>query len=651
VLDLRTGKTKTVVPAHRNYSYADGDIDYEWSPDGKWLAFGFLGDGRWIDDIGVANVASGEIVNMTRSGYDEYRPRWSPDGKALLFYSNRLGRRSHGSWGSEGDVFAIYLTQEAYDKARLTPEEYELEEEDEEDGDDEDGDKKGKRRRGKRKKKKPVEPVRIEFEGSEKRIRRLTLHSAPVAGYAMSPDGEKLVYFARIEEKWDLWLNEIRKASTKRLVAMGADQPGEVEFDEEGETLFVRRGDGILSKVELKRGGESKAKKVPYGAEMIIHAPKEREYIFDHVWRQLKRKFYEPSLHGVAWDGLRRNYVSLLPHINNNHDFAELLSEMLGELNASHTGARFRIPQDGGDKTASLGLLFDPAHDGDGLKVSEVLENGPADLAGEPVPKGAVLTQIDGRALPPTLNPFVLLNRKAKKPTLLTFTTPDGKTLEKVVKPIDGRAERNLLYKRWTKQRSALVEELSKGRIGYVHVRSMNDRSFRHVFQEVLGKHGMKEALVVDTRYNGGGWLHDDLVKFLGGEPYALYHPRGKERGALGGEPRHRWARPVAVVQNESNYSDAHVFPYAFKQLKIGKLIGTPVAGTGTAVWWERQIDPTLVFGIPQVGMVTPAGEYLENLELKPDVEVYNDPVSVAQGRDLQLERAVEVLFEQIGGK
>jgi len=134
-------------------------------------------------------------------------------------------------------------------------------------------------------------------------------------------------------------------------------------------------------------------------------------------------------------------------------------------------------------------------------------------------------------------------------------------------------------------------------------------------------------------------------VKFLGAKQYATFVPRGKKRGSMGGDPWNRWTRPVVVVQNESNYSDAHIFPYAFKELGIGKLIGTPVAGTGTAVWWERQIDPTLVFGIPQVGFVTPDGKYLENTELQPDVLVVNDPGSRARGDDPQLQKAVEVLL------
>jgi len=655
MFEVSSGKSKTLVPAERNYSYSDGDIRYHWSPDGRWLTASFLPEGRWIDEVCVVDVESGKLVNMTFSGYDEWQPRWSRDGTALLFSSNRLGRRSHGGWGADGDIFAIDLTQEAHDRAKLSVEEHELLEDndDEEEEDGEEGEKDRAKKRKKKGKKRglrgPVGRVKIEFDGREERLRRLTMHSVPLGGFALSPDGETLVYFAQIDGKWDLWVTEVRKRSTRKLLPLDAPGPGEVHFDEEGQKVFIRKGDGGIVRVSVPEEGAGEAKEIAYKAEMEVDGPAERAYIFEHAWRQLQRKFYEPGLHGVDWEGLKSNYQAFVAGIDNNHDFAELLSELLGELNASHTGSGYRIPQEGADATASLGILFDPRHEGAGLLVGEVLRGGPAGKAGSRIAPGALLTHIDGVALEAGLGPASLLNRREGNPTLLAFRSARGKRFEEVVKPVSPGRESQLLYRRWIRGRRAFTEEISGGRVGYVHVRGMNDRSFRHLFQEVLGRHADKEALVVDTRFNGGGWLHDDLVKFLGGTEYAVYQPRDKERGSLGGEPLHRWARPVVVVQNEANYSDAHIFPYAFKTLGVGRLVGAPVAGTGTAVWWERQIDPTLYFGIPQVGMVTMKGEYLENTELWPDVLVYNDPESVTRGEDPQLRSAVEVLLEELG--
>ena len=446
---------------------------------------------------------------------------------------------------------------------------------------------------------------------------------------------------ARIGDKNGLWLTNWRKGETKRLMKLDGNG-GQVVFAKDGKSVFVLSGGGTMAHVPLK--GETK--RIGYKAEMEIDAPAERAYMFDHQWRQVKRKFYRADLHGAPWAKLRTQYEPLLKHVHTNHDFAELMSELLGELNASHTGCYYRVPQEGADQTASLGMLFDPRDRGEGLKIVEVMPGGPAARA--KIPAGGTLLRIGETKLDATVNHHALLNRMASKRLLVVYKGPDGATGEAVIEPVSLRDEGQLRYRRWVEQRRALVDKLSKGEVGYAHVRGMGDSSFRQLYKDAIGRYGNRQALVVDTRNNGGGWLHDDLVKFLDGEKYAIFHPRGKKRGSFGTEPLDRWSEPVAVVVNERNYSDAHIFPYAFQKLGIGPVVGTKVAGTGTAVWWERQIDPTLVFGIPQVGMVEPGGDYLENKDFVPDHIVPLDPEAAAAGRDPQLEKAVEVLLAML---
>ena len=202
------------------------------------------------------------------------------------------------------------------------------------------------------------------------------------------------------------------------------------------------------------------------------------------------------------------------------------------------------------------------------------------------------------------------------------------------------------LYRRWVKQREEIVRELSGGKVGYVHVEGMDSQSFRTVYSELLGKYRNCDAVIVDTRHNGGGWLHDDLVTLLSGKRYIDYKPRGQY---IGSDPYNKWTKPSCVLMGEDNYSDACGFPYVYKTLGIGKLIGAPVPGTMTAVWWENQVDPTLVFGIPQVGsMGVKEGRYIENMQIEPDIEVYNDPASMLEGRDLQLKAAVREMLKAI---
>jgi C-terminal processing protease CtpA/Prc len=260
---------------------------------------------------------------------------------------------------------------------------------------------------------------------------------------------------------------------------------------------------------------------------------------------------------------------------------------------------------------------------------------------------GHVIEKIDGVAITADMDWAQLLNRKAGERILISVFNPtNGQRWEEVVKPISANEENNLLYKRWVKTMQDMTEKLSGGQVGYVHVQGMNDGSFRTVYEEVLGKNINKKALIVDTRFNGGGWLHDDLVTFLGAKQYLTFAPYGFK--SEGGEPLNKWTKPSCVLMSEGNYSDAFIFPYAYKQLGIGKLIGKPVPGTGTAVWWETQIDPTMVFGIPMIATIGKEGRPTENLQINPDIDVDNDYNSVLSGKDLQLERAVAEMLKEI---
>jgi C-terminal processing protease CtpA/Prc len=289
--------------------------------------------------------------------------------------------------------------------------------------------------------------------------------------------------------------------------------------------------------------------------------------------------------------------------------------------------------------------LYDETYTGNGLKVDEVIAGGPFDKAASKLKKGNIIERINGSEITSQADWATLLNRKTGDNILVSIT--DGQQhWDETVKPISGGEEDVLMYKRWVNRMRVMVDKLSGGKVGYIHVQSMNDASYRSVYDEVMGKNRDKQALIVDTRFNGGGWLHDDLATFLSGKRYLDFAPQGNK--VKGGEPEGRWQKPSCVIMSEGNYSDAFIFPYIYKQNGLGKVIGMPVAGTGTAVWWERQIDPSLIFGIPMIATIGKEGRPTENLQLEPDIKVplsYEDNLS---GKDTQLEAAVKEMMKEI---
>ena len=399
-----------------------------------------------------------------------------------------------------------------------------------------------------------------------------------------------------------------------------------------------------MKKVSLAKGD---AEDIEFEAFYDRKPSLERQYIYDHMLSQVKDKFYDANLHGVDWKAYGEAYRKFLPYISNNEDFAILLSEILGELNASHTGGRYYSGSN--YSTAVLGAFFDEAYGGDGLRVAEVIAGGPLSTAKAGVKAGDIITAIDGKPITVGMDYYPLLADKADKRVRLDITPADGSAARSiVVKPIESYEQDDLLYRRWVRRNQEVVDSVSGGRIGYVHVEGMDSPSFRTVFSEMLGKYRNREAIIVDTRWNGGGWLHNDLAILLGGKEYVRFVPRGQY---VGSEPFSQWTKPSVMLVNESNYSDAHGSPFVYQALGLGDVVGAPVPGTMTAVWWENQIDPSIVFGIPQVTSIDMQGNILENHQLKPDVEVYNDPGRVAAGIDDQLIKSVEHLLNKLDKK
>jgi len=293
---------------------------------------------------------------------------------------------------------------------------------------------------------------------------------------------------------------------------------------------------------------------------------------------------------------MKTEYQKYIPHISNSFELAEVLSEMLGELNVSHAGARYR----GGslsnrDATASLGIFMNYNHTGNGILIDEIIKGGPLDKAAFKVKAGMLIEKIDGETISPNQDLAKYLNRKAGEFTLLEILDPTTQKREVItMKPISLRAENRLLYKRWVKQNEKEVEAKSNGQLGYVHIPGMGDGPYRSIYQDMMGKYFERKGMIVDTRFNGGGDLVADLAMFFTGVPFITYETEAK---VVGGEPTSRWTKPTLALINEAQYSDGHCFACGYTDLKIGKTVGMPVPGTCSFAGWER-LPNGLVWGV-----------------------------------------------------
>lgn len=649
VMDVATKKVRQITDGS-TYAERNGGFEYSWSPDGKWIVMELTNNGHEpYCDIAIVNTTgTPKITNITMSSYFDMQPKWVLDGNAIAFISDRYGMRNHASWGSLNDVMLVFLNQDAYDKYVLSKEDYELRKELEKQQKERKQKSDGKKKDKKGKKDsdadedadEDVKDIVVELDGIRDRIVRVTPNSSDIADFLITKDGEELYYLSAFEQGYDLWSMNLRKKDAGIVDKLDAGMLS-LETDKDGDNLFLL-GPDKLSKMSFS---SKSIKPITYSARMDIDPVAEREYMFDYVKREAKQRFYTVDMHGVDWEAMTSAYRRFLPHINNNHDFAELLSELLGELNASHTGGRYY--GDGAvDRTASLGLIYDWTYTGPGLKVSEVVEGGPFDNASSDITAGSIVEKINGNEIGDKADFTALFNNLRGKKTLVALYDPaSGKRWEEVVLPVSTGEMSDLLYKRWVKRREADVDRWSNGRLGYVHIESMDDASYRTIYTDLLGKYVDKEGIVIDTRWNGGGRLHEDIEVLFSGDKYLTQVIRGTDVCDM---PSRRWNKPSIMVQCEANYSNAHGTPWVYKYKNLGKLVGMPVPGTMTSVNWITLQDPSLVFGVPVIGYRTAQGNYLENSQLEPDIKVANDPADAVAGEDAQLHRAVTELLNQL---
>jgi len=626
VWDRANNITTTPLPPGRVYSYADGDLSYEWSPDGRFL---LVTTGSIVGDMDIALCdASGKKppVNLSQSGYFNRSPLFLPDGQSVLWSSDRQGMRSPDGKGAQEDIFIAHLTQEAYDAFKLArsggagPAEAEA---------------------GDRGKKNP--DWQPQTEGVLHRITRLTPTSLGGVLYMKAfPDGRELLVLTTnamgqlLGYRVGLTSESFKQIFAKPMTAAA------VSMDDRGETLYALSPAGV-ERISLADGG---SRTIPFEAKLDYDPRGEMAWLFQHFWRLTKLKFYEPTMHGRDWQALRDSYAKFLPGLQQWEDFADLMGEMAGELNASHMGCFWLHQPPLADSTGSLGIYEDYGYTGPGVRVKEVLIGGPCDLAVKPIKPGSIITALDGVPIQHLEHLHAVLNRKAGTPVELSVAADAGAVSRVVVTPVGMEAAKALADDHWTAQRRKATTELSGGRLGYLYLAEMNADNYQRAVDYIFGEGRDKEALVIDVRYNGGGNLHDQLATLFTGDVTADFVSRdGFQASRI---PSDRWGKPSILLANASSYSDGSIFPHLYQRLKIGPVVGARVPGTGTAVWWMELLNGSVKYGIPQLGAKDRRTGWFENSETVPDLLIYNSPDDIAGGRDPQLESAVRRMLRDL---
>jgi Tol biopolymer transport system component/C-terminal processing protease CtpA/Prc len=636
VMDLTTKAEVTLLTPEQLFHMRDGDQYFTWSPDSKWLLASYRP--TMVNSEVVLLDASGKkpMQNLTKSGYGDDKAIWANDGKQMLWFSNRDGLRSYATSGqNQNDVYTLFFNQEDWDKFRLSKEDFDLMNEIEKSKKKEtDADK------DKKEAPKTIKPLTFDLDEIEARKARLTIHSSDLGDAVLAKDGEKLYYLTAFEKGMNLWSTNLRTKETKQEIALNANSAS-LMWDKQQKNLYLI-ANGSISKINPET---MKQEPIKIAGEMTYDKDAERAHLFEHIWLRTKGIFYTPDMHGVDWEAAKSNYEKYIPHIGNEYEFAEMISEMIGELNVSHAGARYSGTIAMADATASLGIFIDYSFKANGIKVIEVISGGPLDKAGITIKPGMIIEQIDGELVSPEIDFAKFLNRKVEKFTLIEVLDPSsGTRAQYTIKPISLGAENQLLYKRWVRKNQAEVDSLSGGKLGYVHIPGMSDEPYRNVYEEMMGKYHEREAVIVDTRFNGGGDLVADLAMFFTGEKFLTY---ATEDRVVGYEPTSRWTKPTLAMFNEANYSDGHCFACGYTDLKIGKTVGMPTPGTCSFAGWES-LSNGVRWGAVPISAKNKAGEWLENNETRPQFEIKNMPGKIDKGIDQQLTKAVEELLKEV---
>jgi len=643
---------------------------YSWSPDGKWIAYDFADRNR-NRDIFIYDVKTKEHHQITTDLGDDTEPVFTPDGKYLLLITARIGTTralARLSLLPEDKAPFEFKDDEETGVAAGDSTEDAEEDADKEEAAEDEGDKgKDKAKKGKAaeaKKKKQVE-VKIDFTNIESRIRRipktggLGIHNIQAAEkyYYYLVQGQRMFLF---RPSYDLYMFDVAKLKNEKVASglstygIAANREKLVTFDG-SDFNIIKVGSKAPAAKKSDADGEDQKEKYDFvkHTRMKLDRAAEWRQIFNEAWRVEKYLFYDPKLHGVNWDEVKDYYGALIPYVQTRGELNTLLTEMVGELNASHQrvsdGEEPEVPH---ASQAFLGakVVLDEKTGYPRIEKiykadkASLTDKSPLDNDYVKVKEGDYLLAIDGHEIQPGEDLYqYLVDKTSNKITIRTNSKPELKgAIETTFQPI--YSDVKLQYENWVMQNEKYVNEKSGGRAGYVHLPDMMGSGWTE-FREKFAKLRYRDAIIIDVRYNGGGNIDERIIDYLERQPYQITKARNESPEA---RPSDGFYGELAVLINEYSFSDAEVFPAAFKARGLGTVIGVPTLGYVLAVVPHMLIDGGQVrkafIGIWDIK----TGTQLESNGVQPDILVPSPPEMEKAGRDVQLEKAVEVMMDKI---
>jgi tricorn protease len=655
----------------------------EWSPDGKWLTYSKQDESRTSDIYLLASSGDDKKPHkVTFDSYDERSPRFGPDGRKLFFIrSDNIGGGGGGGFGNASvQIYSVGL--ERLDRDPDDPEDRAEAEAPPAPGEGE-GAAPNRRPAGPR----PPHETKVDWAGMKHRTRQITRMPFAISNYTVAPDSRTIVFVTSepagvantpvIYSIQDDGRRLTRVAAGGPPTGDGEGGPGggggfgggisDLNISRDGRTLFFSERNGIYSMTlggaaatgaagaagargGATGGGEGARRRISFNVRVKVNRPAEWAEMFGDAWRTMKYRFYDPAMHGMDWDAAKAKYEPLVQDVGDRQELLNIINEMIGELNASHTGA---APPPGGRatggvSTGNLGLELEPDSAAGRYKVTYIYEDGPSDKDWVKVKVGDYLIAIGGKEVKAGDEYWQLLNDRLNRKVEVTFNSkPSNEGSWKTrIETINGNAYSTLRYERWVKERRQKVDELSQGRVGYIHIRAMDQPSLRK-FEKEIREFRNKEALVIDQRWNGGGNIEQELLGILVQREYQIWQPRGTEAS---GRPFAGYFGPKVVLQNWRSASNAEMFPAGFRALGLGKVVGTPTMGAVIGTGSYSLIDGSTV-RTPGVGVYLsdPKKTNMENYGVQPDIRIDNSPEDNLAGRDRQLSSAVEELLKELG--